>query len=150
MDASKHDEVLDFFYDRKNEKILVHDERSNFSFDEILFFRLIRTLHDDEFLDMTSTGNLSSPEDNVYQISTKGIRHKESGGYTSKQIELIIESDKSAEKENLQLQELRVNVQLLTNQLIDYRKVKSNAKWALIVAAIAAVLSAVQLLLSQM
>jgi hypothetical protein len=93
---------------------------------------------------MTSTGNLSSPENNIYQINDHGIEFKESGGYAALTIRRADLAQKAEEKDNLELQKLRSDVILITNQLVDYKKVKSNANCAIIIAAISALATIAQ------
>jgi hypothetical protein len=151
MDVSKMDEVLNYFYERKDYKLCPFNEKGNFTFPETEFYRIVRNLKDDNYLGMTSTGNLTTRvEDNEFRISTFGERFKEDGGFAAEYHKLSVEAARSEEKENLQLQELKTNVRLLTSQLTDYDKVRDNAKWAIRVAWIAAALSAGQLLLSQL
>jgi len=149
MDVSKLDKVLDFFYERKDYRLSPFNERANFNLPEAELYRIIRNLKDDNYLDMTSTGNLSKRiEDNEFRISTFGERFKESGGFAAQQEKLSAESAKAEIKEDLQMQELKTNVQLLTNQLLDYDRVKSNAKWAIIIAVVAVLGTLAQVILS--
>jgi len=58
------------------------------------------------------------------------------------------EREKSlGEKEYLELQQLRTNVQLLTNQLVDYERTKSNLKYSMIFNFILAIAAIAELIL---
>lgn len=57
-----------------------------------------------------------------YVLTLKGISFIESGGYKALELKSKKASETQTEKDNLELQQLRTNVQILVDQRLDYLK----------------------------
>ncbi len=86
---------------------------------------------EDEFFDVI---RLYLQEPNNYLGGSKLQAH-----ITSKGKQYLEHLPEQQERSNLELQRLRTDVQLLTNNLADYDKVKRNAKWGLNISIISAI-----------
>jgi len=148
MDEKLLDSVLDYFHERIHKEVIPFNAKHDFpDTDEQEFYRVVRYLHNEPFLDMISVGNLARPENNIYRINEYGIEFKLSGGYGESTKKWKAQKDLKEEKENLELQQLRGAVELITNQLTDYAEVKTAARDANRISVIAIIVTAIGLLL---
>lgn len=114
--------------------------------------RFLNTIHDIGFVNRSENKQRSLGANTIvydYWISSKGIQFIESipsGEFTNKPYSYYLYLEDN--KENLSMQKLRGDVDVLTNTLVDYDKTKALAKYAIILAAVAAIAALGQLLLS--
>jgi len=146
MTAQLLDEILVYFNSDQSMTFSPFNIKHLFEVPERDFYNSIIQLHQEDYLFKLSSGNLSTPENGVYRISPKGILFIMSGGYSAALRSREMINEKIEEKENLELQKLRTEVSLITNQLVDYDKVKKtsqNANWIAILAIIVSLLAIV-------
>lgn len=104
--------------------------------------------NDEEII--SNTGVTQQELNNVFAHCRKPLNYIDGGkGYvniTTNGMLFLEALPKTQEKENLEMQKLRTDVQLITNQLADYTKTRRNAKWALILSICSVAISLLALL----
>lgn len=139
------DQILNDFSESKNQVLNNLYKRKYQEIPISLYMSAVKKLVDKNLLEYeVSKGNTKIDEWSILSISIDGKAVIQKGGY-----EKVYNSEfiKNEEKENLEVQQLRTNVQLLTNQLVDYEKYKRITKANQVVSLLAMLLSAIAVLI---
>lgn len=139
------DQILNDFSESKNQ--VLHNLYNN-KYQEMhisQFMSAVKRLFDETLLEHeVNKSKTEIDEWTTLAISLKGLDVIKEGGY-EKVYESVIA--KQEEKENLELQQLKTNVMLLTNQLSDYDAVKRKAIRADIVSILTAIVTVVMIVI---
>jgi hypothetical protein len=101
------DDILNFFYDKIGQPLLISNFKNDFKINENLFFACIEKIHRNSHIDKL---NNERAEKAICQINLDGILFKESGGYIEKERINLINNQYRETLENIRRRNERLIV----------------------------------------
>ena len=114
------DKVLEYFYNRRLESIMVHNIWRDFCETDKEFYILITDLESQNLVEKSSKKQYVNPAMNMYRITSQGVKIFETGGIAlafKKNFESI---EKKEIRDQMEYQKLSDEIFDLRNRLTDY------------------------------